>query len=212
MLLLHGGKIIVITEEPPQYLMSPQYGNSQITANDLLPDYLAVGAYLDGDMGSFSDIYTKMLLSPECELYFVTIISALINGIPLGFVFGDGEIELAAIPILINVFRLFYGIYIAHNFDWKFEPAMPNGFMLESFVANNMRMLYMHNLITPVEFLLVYPSDQEIPPDCMDKLVVEQRPFVYPYSLENVRNYYNEIRTNIRRFGKAVGEDPMTIC
>lgn len=212
MLLLHGGKIIVITEEPPEYLVSPQYGNSQIMANDLLPGYDAVSAYLEGDYAGFTNQYTQMLLSPECEIYFVTILSAIVNGIPLGFVFGDGEIEQAALPILINVFRQFYGIYLAHNFDWKFEPALPAGFMYKEFVASNVRLLFMHNLITCTEFLFTYPTDQPIPNDCIDKLMVQQRPFVHPYSQENIVKYYDEIRNNIRKFGRAIGEDPMTIC
>ena len=44
--LLHGGEIIVMTEDLPDYLQSPQYGTSSLIANCLLPNYEAVSYYL----------------------------------------------------------------------------------------------------------------------------------------------------------------------
>ena len=82
-ILLHGGKIVIMTEEVPDYLNSPQYGTSSLMATCLLPNYEAVSHYINGNNEGFLRVYNEMLQYQESVVYFVTIISAIINNIPI---------------------------------------------------------------------------------------------------------------------------------
>ena len=83
-ILLHQGKLIILTEEVPDYLNSPQYGSSCLMANCLLPNYEAVSYYLENDYQTFSRIYTETLMYPDNQIYFITMISAMLNIFLLG--------------------------------------------------------------------------------------------------------------------------------
>lgn len=169
-ILLSRGKIIVLTEDIPQYLQSPQYGASCLMATCLLPDYEAVSHFVDGDMQGFHNIYMNMLASPECNIYFVSILSAIINNIPLGFIFGTEEIENKAMFEILQFFRATYGIALGTHY-----PLYP-GWMDPNYVMQNEAVLYLNNLLTPQEFLMMYPEDGPIDQGVLMKLVYELNP------------------------------------
>lgn len=169
-ILLSRGKIIVLTEDIPQYLQSPQYGASCLMATCLLPDYEAVSHFVDGDMQGFHNIYMNMLASPECNIYFVSILSAIINNIPLGFIFGTEEIEAKSMFEILQFFRMTYGITLGVN-----NPPTP-GWMDPNYVMQNETVLYLNNLLTPQEFLMMYPEDGPIDQGVLMKLVYELNP------------------------------------
>lgn len=210
-ILLHGGKIILFTEDVPDYLNSPQYGTSCLMANCLLPNYEAVSYYIEGDPQSFARIHNEILGLPESTIYFATIISAMTNNIPLGFIFGTEEIEQAATINILNFFAVVYGIHLGHNFPFANENPNPTGWMDRGYVANNMAILYQNNLLTPLEFLYVFPIDTRIDPMSIQKLLFELRPPIHnPNDFNEVEMYFNEYRGAIRKKNRMLC-DPMVM-
>lgn len=210
-ILLHGGKIIVVAEDVPSYLDHPQYGNSCIVASQLLPSYENMTYYIDNNMQSFSASYMEYLASPECTIYFATVISAIVNGIPLGFVFGGEEVEQLSASIFLNFLATSYGIHLGHHFQLGIEPPMPIGWMDRPYVAADTSLLYMYNLLTPNEFLMIYPAGYDFDIRVLEKLVLELRPPVRDHhNLEEVKAYFNMYR-NISNNNKRILVDPMVI-
>ena len=209
--LLHGGKIIVMTEDLPDYLQSPQYGTSSLVANCLLPNYEAVSYYIENDFSNFDLVYGEMLMSPESTVYFMTMISAMINNIPLGIIFGNEEIEQAAAIRFLNFFAGMYGIHLGHNIPFAGENPVPIGWMDRVFVPKNLSMLYLNNLLTPQEFLYVYPMDTRIDPNALQKLMFDLRPPIRNLNdLNEIEGYFNDLRTNIRSANKVL-IDPLVM-
>lgn len=207
-LLISGGKLILITEDIPDYLNSPQYGTSCIKANSLLPSYEAVSCYLDGDYMGFSNSYKQMLMQPESSIYFATIISAIINSIPIGFIFGTEEIEAVSTIEFLNFMLAMYGIKLGHLLPYREELPIPNGFMSGDYTTNNMSLLYMNNLLTPYEYLFIIPDDN-IPYDCMQKLIFEIRPLVRNLSdMGEYIEYFSNMKKSMRT-SNTVLIDPM---
>lgn len=207
-ILLSGGKLIVISEEVPDYLNSPQYGTSCIRANNLLPNYEAVSYFIDNDYAGYVNCYHQLLMQPESTIYFATIISAIINNIPIGFIFGNEEIEAAA-AIEFNNFMLgTYGIKLGHELPFREEPPMPYGMMDSASIANNMSLLYMNNLLTPQEFLFIYPADASIGFECMQKLIYDTQPAIISQDMGDYIAYFDQFRKNIHRANKML-VDPM---
>lgn len=209
-ILLQGGKIILLTEDTPEYLRSPQYGSSCIVANCLLPNYEAVSHYIENDMQGFIRAYTENLSYPESMVYFVTLISAILNNIPLGFVFGNEEIEQVASVHFLNFFANLYGIHLGHNFPFAgMNPTV--GWMDRNYTANNMTLLYNNNLLTPQEFLFVYPIEAKLDINTLQKLLFELRPPIQnPTDMSAVEQYFNEFRTSLKN-AKRVLVDPMVM-
>ena len=210
-ILLSGGKIILFTEDIPDYLNSPQYGTSCLMANSLLPNYEAVSYFIEGDMQTFARVHNEIMMYPESTVYFVTMISAMINNIPLGFIFGNEEIEQAATINFLNFFAVMYGIHLGHNFPFANESPVPVGWMDRAFVPNNISLLYQNNLLTPQEFLFVYPADARIDPNSLNKLVFDMRPPVKdPMDLNSVEKYFDEFRSIAKKTTKVL-EDPFEL-
>lgn len=209
--LLKRGKLILLTEDVPDYLNSPQYGSSCLMANCLLPDYEAISYYLDNDPQTFSRVYNELLLSPESAMYFTTMLSAMINNIPLGFLFGSEEIEQASTVNFINFLAVTYGIHLGHKYPFNGEPPMEYGFMDRNYVPKNVGCLYMNNLLTPQEFLFIYPEDALITFDMMQKLVFDLRPpLKNPNNLEEIAEYMSNFREAIKRTNKQL-IDPLVM-
>lgn len=210
-ILLSGGKIVILTEDIPEYLNSPYFGTSSLMANCLLPNYEAVSFYIEGDKQSFSRAYNEMLAYPENSVYFITMISAMINNIPLGFVFGNEEIEQAAQIEFMNHFIMQYGIHLGHNFPIGYEGPIPMGWMDRNYSGNNICLLYMNNLLTAQEFLYAYPMELQITPIVLQKLLIELRPVVHdPTNIQEVESYFNNFRNSIKTANKVL-VDPMVM-
>lgn len=209
-ILLSGGKIVILSEDVPDYLNNPYLGTSSLMANCLLPNYEAVSYYIEGDKQNFTRVYNEMLMYPENTVYFITMISAMINGIPLGFVFGTEEIEQVALIDFLNHFAANYGVHIGHNMQIGYEPPSP-GWMDRNYSANNMCLLYMNNLLTAQEFLYVYPLEVQITPVVLQKLQMETRPVVAdPTNINEVASYFDSTRKMIKKANKVL-IDPMVM-
>ena len=195
-ILLAGGKIIIISETVPDYLSSPQYGTSCLVANDLLPDYQAVEMYINGGIPDFSARYFAMLDSRmDCRVYFATILAAIVNSIPLGFVFGTEQIERDSMIEILRYLELKFGIMLGHLSPLNGEPPIATGLMTTNYIGQNFIYLYMNNLLTPDEFLTIYPVQYPIPLDVINKLAAELQPVVRdPYNIQCYVEYFEGIR------------------
>lgn len=202
-ILLSGGKIIVVTEDMPKYLQSPQYGPSCLTATCLLPDYEAVSHFIDGDMQGFHNLYIHMLASPECNMYFISILSAIINNIPLGFIFGTEDIEAEAMVEILQYFRMTYGITLGIQY-----PTI-TGWMDPNYAIQNEVALYLNNLLTPQEFLMMYPEDGPLDQSVMIKLTYELNPPIKDRN--NIHEFENYFRycMKVLKHSNKVMIDPL---
>ena len=211
-ILLQGGKIIIMTEDVPDYLNYPHYGTTSLMANCLLPNYEAVSHYINGDYPNFSRVYNECLMYPESVIYFTTMISAMLNNIPLGFVFGTEEIEQVATVEFLNHFALCYGIHLGHIYPFCNQPPNNGGWMERRFSGANMTLLYTNNLLTAEEYLYVFPHDMKIDPQTMQKLVFELRPPVAdPTNYELLEGYFNTVRKQIKQANRVL-VDPMMMA
>lgn len=209
-ILMNKGKLIIITEDIPSYLQSPQYGNSCLMANSLLPDYEAVSHFIEGDMVGFQRIYEEMLLSPECNVYFVSMISALINEIPLGFVFGTEEIEYKAMFEFCNFFAKYYGIHLGMSNSMGNPPTM--GCMDPAYIERNEILLYQNNLLTAQEFLYMFNPEGMLPQDVVVKLIYELNPPVNnPNDPVEYENYFRYCMKVLKEQNKVL-IDPMVMA
>lgn len=194
-ILLAGGKIIIISETIPEYLNSPQYGTSCLMANDLLPDYQAVDLYINSGIEDFSAKYFAMLDSPACTVYFATILAAIVNSIPLGFIFGTEQIEVDSMMEMLRYLELKFGIKLGHLSPLNGEPPIATGMINTEYVAANFVFLYMNSLLTSEEFLMIYPTQYPIPIDAINKLSIELKPVVSdPYNIQCYIEYFETIR------------------
>lgn len=201
-ILMNGGKIILMTEEIPDYLRSPQYGTSCLSATCLMPGYEAISFLLDNDLANFQMAYYNALMMPESTIYFATIISAVVNNIPLGFIFGTEDIEVQCMNQFLGFLLNTYGLQLGLE-------GQPNGIMHGAYIPNNICMLYQNNLLTPQEFLYVYPVDMEIDPNCLQKLIMELHPMVnHPDDIMEYIYYFNFVRKQLKE-GNRVMADPM---
>ena len=204
MMLMNRGKLILICDETPEYLSNPMFGSTCIKANNLLPNYEAVGYILDKNIVGFQTAYCNMLSSEESTIYIITIISALMNNIPIGLIFGNEEIEQQGKLVFLQFLENFYGLHIAMN-------SMDNSFMYRQFMPKNMSLLYQNNLLTPQEFLYVYPNEAIIDSICMQKLVMELRPPINPTDIDGLIKYFDNLRRQMKQANKVL-EDPVELC
>ena len=203
-MLMNRGKLILICDEIPSYLNNPMYGSSCIKANILLPNYEAVGYYLENNLDGFQLAYFKSLSSEESTIYIITIISALMNDIPIGLIFGNEEIEEKSKVLFLDFLEKFYGVHIARN-------ATESSFMYSAAVPNNVSLLYQNNLLTPQEFLFVYPLDTTISDLCIQKLAMDLRPPVNPTDFVGLIRYFDNLRRQMKTANKIL-EDPVELC
>ena len=203
-MLMTGGKLVLLCDEIPAYLNNPMYGSSCIKANSLLPSYEAVSCFLDNNIAGFQQAYFNQLSTEENSLYFITIISALMNNIPIGFIFGNEEIEQRSGLLFLQFFEMRYGVHITMN-------PMEQSFMHRQFVPNNINLLYANNLLTPQEFLYIYPLEIPIDRTVMEKLYIDMRPPVNPTDIEGIIRYFDNFRRLTKKANKVL-EDPIQLC
>lgn len=207
-LILMGGKILIISETIPDYLTSPQYGSSCIRANDLLPDYNSVGLYIDGDKQGFMSSYFAMLDSPYCSVYFATILSAIVNSIPLGIVFGPEQIEVDASAIILQYFATRFGIRFGHSLPYLNEPPVQIGSMDRNYVLSNFEYLYLHDLLTPSEIFVVWPNEILFSYHIVNKMIADLRPVVSnPSNFDSYVAYFEEMKKLYK--GRGLNRQPM---
>ena len=196
-ILMNRGKIVVIAEEVPEYLNHPMYGSSCIRANNLLPDIDAVECYINQNFLGFRERYMQKLISEECTIYFITIITALLNNIPIGILFGIEEIELKARDIILEFLEAYYGIHLAINFG-------EISFMHPEFIAKDISMLYVYGMLTPQEFLYIYPLENLIDNTCMEKLLYDLKPPINLNNPNEIISYFNNMRSQMKQANKVL--------
>ena len=74
-----------------------------------------------------------------------------------------------------------------------------------------MSLLYLNNLLTPQEYLYVYPIDIRIDPQVLQKLVIELMPPIRnPMDMNEVEQYFNMFRSTLRQTNKIM-VDPLVM-
>ena len=85
---------------------------------------------------------------------------------------------------ILQFFRATYGIALGTHY-----PLYP-GWMDPDYVMQNETVLYLNNLLTPQEFLMMYPEDGPIDQGVMMKLVYELNPPVKDNNIHEYENYF----------------------
>lgn len=192
-----GGKIIMVTEDVPDFVRHPLYGTSALSAVCLLPQYNSISSYIDGDLQDFAASYMEYLSTPDNTMYFASILSAIVSSIPMGFIFGKEEIEVAATNVFLEYFMARYGICI--------DP-MGQSYMQREYIPTILNVLFDYNLISGSEFLYIYPENVQIGPQQLQKLayIMPPIPGTINTDFNYLQNYFMEVVRDSKKFNKPL--------
>lgn len=199
----NGGKVVVIDDEVPPYLMSPVFATSAIHASFLLPEYTALSMLLNEDFIGFESTYKSFLYRTEQQIGLASIICAAINKIPIAMLYSNEEFGDRIRACINSVLHEEYGLYTGTNL---YEPKLnrPIGIMLAGYVDHTIEKMFLYDLFTADEFLLVYKGEG-YHPTIFDKLMAE----LHPYAPGGrYAEYFDALRSSYQRAGKVL-VDPM---
>lgn len=138
-------------------------------ASCLLPPMEALIAEADGDEKLFDSIYFEHFNEPFIFQFTTALIISLYNGMNLVLYYP--ELDTNIVPKLRQHFFQRYGIWIGImgtpdccKYDMSCTPMW-------------LDFIYLQNAMTPMEFLLQYPTKAKIQQNIMDKLLLDLQPY-----------------------------------
>lgn len=160
----------------------------------ILPPYTAIEAELDNDVNRFVQIYTQYLDSYEVQSFIAVIIKAIHSGINILLYLSPDESEMGYSRAFMEYMKR-YGMVIG---------TVNSPFMYDvSFDGINLSLMYMNDLISEEELLVLYPIQLLIPDIVCNKLAIN----LHPYGVTNLQeaslyfnNYKEKIKANGNRF------------
>ena len=184
-------KVLSLDEEGK---LNPQLPNV-INATCLLPPINALIAEADGNEELYDIYYYEHLNSPLCQQFIGAIIAYLYKGGSF-MVFAPQLRDTIAILKLRHHLWLLYGIgFGICQTDTKFELDY-------RCIPIWLGMMYDARVVSPYAFLALYPSDAQISPIHLQKLIVDLAPFAS--SLDEASQIITDIRTKIQSTNKPV--------
>lgn len=164
-----------------------------IPASPLVPDYSVMEADINGDDNEFKHKYACYLSSEPAKMFFATIIAAL----------GMGRNILLFIPPEANGLKypvaLMEYMWFTYGLQTRTE-SIPFGYN-ESYTPQNAAMLYMYNMISPAQYLMVAGENFGM----IDKLIYDMKlPISNTTDPNKVYAYFNEYRLDMLKHGKEL--------
>ncbi len=211
MSLLKG--TIYITEREDIVYSIPYNSNTKIVSLDedgvlaeapnilvgtcLLPPIEAKIAEVDGNKGLYDTIYSNHLLQPFQQQFIAALLSYLYKGGNLILFLPELGYNNTKEMLIYEMFKL-YGIHIGLIGDQN--PQVANCYYDESCIPIWLNSIYSVSAISPIEFLIMYPTDAMLNNNVIiQKLVKELNPF---------GQNYNDQVAYIHRYHKLVHINP----
>lgn len=188
-------KVVAITENA-ESINTPDLTNVSI-ASILLPPYQAVMAEMDGDMGTFYNLYGQHLATKEADSYICLIIAALVRGINILIYIPKDEFGLTFTSAFMQYLQMVYGITVGtENIPCNYNPE---------FNAVLCNRLYIHEFIIYEEFMVAYPANVSISVEVIPQLMFDMEGYYPPLHNEQeavifFNNYKNRIKQNNNKF------------
>lgn len=171
--ILAGDQAVVVfsfDEDNDNPQLDPERNNRIVLGTMLLPPVDAMWSLASGDLEKFQQEYYQHLTSPEVSEFIFMIIGMVYKGYKIIFYYPDDSSEVIQ---YINAFFLNnLGIHIC-------EPSKQ--YDLFSYDNGKIPMyacgIYYAGIISPNEFLMIYPIDIPIPNNIYPKLIYDLHPF-----------------------------------
>ena len=165
--MLTGDQAVIVfslDEDNDNPYLDPEKNNRVVMGTMLLPPVDAMWALAGGDFERFQLEYYQHLISPECTEFIFMTLGMIYKGYKIIFYYPDDSSEV--IQYLHAFFLSNFGIHIC-------EPNKQ--YDLFSYDQNKIPMyacgIYYSGMISPNEFLYLYPINMPIPNDIYPKLI-----------------------------------------
>jgi hypothetical protein len=150
-------------------------GLNTIGGTCLLPPIDARIAESDGDEIRYDACYSEYLLAPFQRQFISALIAYLYRGIGDILIYLPDIGETITCSKFIHFMSTLYGIKI--GVVGHFDPAQSTCYFDETCIPMWLNMIYEVNVISPYEYLGMYPLDAIIPDYIMNKLNADIRPY-----------------------------------
>ena len=189
--ILTGGKIIYIVDEPGvRFNQHPAI----TTAGILLPPVDAIQAELDGNISVAETIYSQYLLNSEANIYINILLTAAIQQVPIGIMFGRDELNMQFPKMFIDFLYRNYGLVI--GVANKLAPYIEVGYM-----PVVLGLLYMSDMIDYKTFMEKHPPLPIIGTMVVSKMAVDVNPPVSEKTFEGYYKYFEFIKDSTIKNG-----------
>lgn len=191
-------KIVSIGELDPSSLQTL----NAIKGSVIIPPYIAFESKMNGDEVTFNNIYIDYLNQKEPTSYISAIIAALYQGKNIMLYLTQDEFDMYFINFW-NYVKNMYGVTIGFG---NIQPSFES-----SFTWIVCSMLYKTGMLTPQEFLELYPSGAAIPDDLIPKLAEQLNGDIYlnDTSFESYKQYFYNLKESIKRNNNIYMESPI---
>jgi len=154
----------------------------------LLPPIDAKIAESDGDEVRYDTIYSTHLLQPYQRQFIASLIGYLFRGLgDIIFYIADIEDTITAKKFIFFMTNL-YGIHI--GLIGHLDPQVCSCYYDNSCIPMWLKMIYEINVISPYEFLELYPLNAVIPKEVIVKMNYD----LCPYGVKNIKDVENFVR------------------
>lgn len=196
---LFNSVIIDMDEEDSIKIKNPNI----IKGTLLLPPPQAMIAEADGNERLYDEIYSNYLLSPKIKFFIGSLIACLYKGMQVIF-YIPSDFNNTILKFSHHLFGL-YGIH--PGIVGAKIPEISNWYFKDSFIPMWLCMLYMNNVISPHDYLYLYPIELIIPEDVMGKLINDINP--YGTNINSMINYIASLHRDIKFYRNI--ESPISV-
>lgn len=189
--LLMNNKVISITESVPEQF---QGSGNMLSASLLLPPYEVICQEIDGQLVAADNAYGAYLMTKEPDMFLTAIFTAMARGIPIYMYIGKEEREMRIIESLKKFITITFGIVVG---DQNNHPSYNPMFDIQ-----NLAKMYLYDMITKDEYLLLYPLEAHTDVNMLPKLITDYK---YPYTgqhipmIQDYINFFDGFKANIKK-------------
>ena len=145
----NGAKIVFLGD-----IESAPKIDGMFTPTLLVPSYQTLSLLIDGRLKDYEASYIRSLYSPKAVESFASIIGLLYFGNLVVMLFPSENTDLGYSNLLLTHMQKVYGITVQSkttyfNYDQRFDPM-------------NARILYMYNIIGPVDYVMMTKSFNDV--------------------------------------------------
>lgn len=166
----------------------------------LLPPIDAKIAESDGDEMKYDAIYSTHLLQPYQRQFIGALIGYLFRGLgDIIMYLPDIEDTITCKKFVFFMYSL-YGIHI--GLIGHLDPQVCSCYYDETCVPMWLNMIYEINVISPYDYLGLYPADAMIPDNIIEKINYDIRPYGIT-SFDQLKVYVRDLHAKIQKNDKV---------
>ncbi len=168
--------VAVITQFPLKNAPSNVY-----FAGILMPPTELLMEWADGNQAILVSEYPKYLMTKDCDDMIIAIIAAITQN----------NVILYIPPEEFNIFGQLLLNHLYYMYGVVCNTPTTNFSIMPEKIPLLVVKFYLLDLMQPLVFLDTYPSNYNIPDAVIQKLADELKPFPYPATFDQYREYFN---------------------